>query len=149
MNIKSLNFKASQGSFILSRLVSSFANSPDSKIVTGLTLANDGVLSTSIICRLRREHFFGVFTDLKLLMFICLYAYITQDIYKFYAYTLLWLCELTKPSKRRTTIVVDDELWKRFLTYVVKKHGVAKKASVEVEAAIREYLNGHKDQQKS
>jgi hypothetical protein len=61
-------------------------------------------------------------------------------LYKFYAHTPIWLCEL---PKRRTTIVIDDELWKRFLTYVVKKHGAAKKASIEVEAAVREYLNKH------
>lgn len=46
-------------------------------------------------------------------------------------------------TKRRTTIIVTDELWKRFLTYVVKKHGAAKKASVEVEIAIEEYLKRH------
>ncbi|MGA2308219.1 MAG: hypothetical protein ABSG57_01560 [Candidatus Bathyarchaeia archaeon] len=45
--------------------------------------------------------------------------------------------------KRRTTILVDDELWKRFLTYVVRKHGAAKKASIEVEAAVQEYLDRH------
>ena len=48
--------------------------------------------------------------------------------------------------KRRTTIIVDDQLWKRFLTYVVKKHGVAKKASIEVQAAISEYLDRHEKQ---
>ena len=46
-------------------------------------------------------------------------------------------------GKRRTTILVDDLLWKRFLSYVVKKHGSAKKASVEVENAVREYLDLH------
>lgn len=64
-------------------------------------------------------------------------------LYKFYAYTLVWLYEM---SKRRTTIIVDDQLWKRFLTYVVKKHGAAKKASVEVEIAIKEYLDRHEKQ---
>jgi len=46
-------------------------------------------------------------------------------------------------GKRRTTILVDDDLWKRFLTYVVKKHGIAKKASIEIENAVKEYLNRH------
>jgi len=46
-------------------------------------------------------------------------------------------------GKRRTTILVDDLLWKRFLSYVVKKHGTAKKASVEVENAVKEYLDRH------
>jgi hypothetical protein len=46
-------------------------------------------------------------------------------------------------GKRRTTILVDDLLWKRFLSYIVKKHGSAKKASVEVENAVMEYLDRH------
>jgi hypothetical protein len=53
----------------------------------------------------------------------------------------MWLYAM--PSRRRTTIIVDDELWKRFLSYVVRKHGAAKKTSVEVEAAIKEYLDHH------
>jgi len=60
--------------------------------------------------------------------------------YKLYAYIFVWLYEM---SRRRTTIIVDDRLWKRFLSYVVKKHGAAKKASVEVEIAIKEYLDRH------
>jgi len=47
------------------------------------------------------------------------------------------------PKTRRTTIIVDDQLWKRFLSYAVKKYGTAKKVSVEVEAAVKEYLDRH------
>jgi hypothetical protein len=64
--------------------------------------------------------------------------------YKLYAHMSVWLCEMPKRGTRRTTIIVDDDLWKSFLSYVVKKHGVAKKASVEVELAIKEYLERHK-----
>jgi hypothetical protein len=55
----------------------------------------------------------------------------------------MWLYAMVKHGhdKRRTTILVDDLLWKRFLSYVVKKHGTAKKASFEVEAAVKEYLD--------
>lgn len=70
-------------------------------------------------------------------MLIRLYAYIAKT-YKLYDYKPMWLYAMTK---RRTTILVDDDMWKRFLSYVVKKHGTAKKASVEVENAVREYLN--------
>ena len=57
----------------------------------------------------------------------------------------MWLYVMAQHdhAKRRTTILVDDLLWKRFLSYVVKKHGSAKKASVEVEAAVKEYLDRH------
>lgn len=66
--------------------------------------------------------------------------------YKVYAHTLMWLCDLPKRNPDdtvRTTIIVDKKLWKRFLTYIVKEYGTAKKASVEAEAAIREYLDKH------
>jgi predicted transcriptional regulator len=66
-------------------------------------------------------------------------------IYKLYAYTLVWLYEM---PKRRTTIVVDDQVWKRLLSYVVKKHGTAKKASFEVEKAVKEYLDRQEKQLK-
>jgi len=46
-------------------------------------------------------------------------------------------------GKRRTTILIDDQLWKRFLSFVVEKHGAAKKVSVEMEVAIKEYLERH------
>ena len=57
----------------------------------------------------------------------------------------MWLYAMTKQdhAKRRTTILVDDLLWKRFLSYTVRKHGSAKKASVEVENAVKEYLDRH------
>jgi len=46
-------------------------------------------------------------------------------------------------AKHKTTIVVDEKLWKSFLSFVVKKHGTTRKTSVEIESAIREYLNQH------
>ena len=45
--------------------------------------------------------------------------------------------------KQKTTIVVEKKLWKDFLSFVVKKHGTTRKTSVEIESAIREYLNHH------
>jgi len=45
--------------------------------------------------------------------------------------------------KHKTTILVDEKLWKSFLSYIIKKYGTTKKTSIEVEAALREYLNHH------
>jgi len=45
--------------------------------------------------------------------------------------------------KHKTTILVEEKLWKSFLSFIVKRHGTTKKTSAEVEAAIREYLNHH------
>ena len=40
----------------------------------------------------------------------------------------------------RLTLTIDDGLWKRFLEHVVRKYGSSSKARIEVEIAIREYL---------
>jgi hypothetical protein len=48
---------------------------------------------------------------------------------------------MVKAGHRRITIEVDDELWKRFLYQVIKEHGVVKQAGVEVQKAIKEYLD--------
>ena len=68
--------------------------------------------------------------------------------YKPYAYTLVWLYAMVAERKRepettRTTLVIETKLWKNFLSYVVQKHGTARKISIEAEAAIREYLERH------
>ena len=42
--------------------------------------------------------------------------------------------------ERKTTILVDEDLWKDFVTFVLKKHGTSKKTSKEIENAMREYL---------
>jgi len=46
-------------------------------------------------------------------------------------------------QKHKTTILVEEKLWKSFLSFIVKKHGTTKKTSAEIEAAIKEYLNHH------
>jgi len=43
-------------------------------------------------------------------------------------------------GKKKTTILIDKELWIAFVTYVTKKHGTSKKTSEEIENAMREYL---------
>jgi len=45
--------------------------------------------------------------------------------------------------KHKTTILVDEKLWKSFLSFIIKKHGTTKRTSIEIELAIREYLNRH------
>jgi len=42
--------------------------------------------------------------------------------------------------KKKTTILVDEDLWKEFVTFVLKKHGTSKRTSEEIENAMREYL---------
>jgi len=45
--------------------------------------------------------------------------------------------------KHKTTILVEEKLWKSFLSFIIKKHGTTKRTSIEIESAIREYLNSH------
>lgn len=47
-------------------------------------------------------------------------------------------------SKRKTTILVDEDLWIDFVTFVMKKHGTSKKTSEEIENAMRDYLKKSK-----
>jgi len=46
--------------------------------------------------------------------------------------------------KHKTTILVEEKLWKSFLSFIVKKHGTTKKTSAEIEKALKEYLSNHK-----
>jgi len=52
---------------------------------------------------------------------------------------------MPKPKRQcsKRTLSIEDELWKRFLTYVVKKHGEDRHTSEEVEQALKEYLDKH------
>lgn len=43
-------------------------------------------------------------------------------------------------AKKKTTILVDEELWIDFVTFVTRKHSTSKKTSEEIENAMREYL---------
>jgi hypothetical protein len=54
--------------------------------------------------------------------------------------------ELTLMPKHKTTMQIDDKLWKKFLGQVIKKHGTTKKQSAELEIAISEYLERHKEE---
>jgi hypothetical protein len=54
----------------------------------------------------------------------------------------MWLYEMPKAKDTtRTTLVINTKLWKQFLSFVVQKHGTARRISVEVEEAIKEYLD--------
>jgi len=45
-----------------------------------------------------------------------------------------------KLPKHKTTILIDEKVWRNLLSYTVKKYGTAKKTSAEIEEAINEYL---------
>jgi metal-responsive CopG/Arc/MetJ family transcriptional regulator len=43
-------------------------------------------------------------------------------------------------AKRKTSISVDEELWKEWTIFVIKKTGSARKLSEEIENALRDYM---------
>lgn len=52
---------------------------------------------------------------------------------------VIWRCG-NKMAKKKTTVLIDENLWIDFVTFVMKKHRTAKKTSEEIENAMREYL---------
>jgi len=42
--------------------------------------------------------------------------------------------------KKKTSVVIDESLWKKFVGYTVRKYGTTKKISQEIEKALEEYL---------
>jgi hypothetical protein len=49
-------------------------------------------------------------------------------------------------SKRKTSIAVDDNLWREWTKFVVDKTGSARKVSEELENAIKDYMKKHREE---
>jgi len=47
---------------------------------------------------------------------------------------------LREMPKRKTSIVIDEDLWKKWILFVIDKTGSARKLSEELENAIKEYM---------
>ncbi len=76
-----------------------------------------------------------------MLIFLYDYMFILSRLIRFMFLHLYGYMQMVKPGYRRITIEVKEELWKRFLVHVIKEHGVVKQAGVEVEKALKEYLD--------
>ena len=46
--------------------------------------------------------------------------------------------------KLKTSIAVDENLWKEWSIFVINKTGKGRKGSNEIESALREYMENHK-----
>jgi metal-responsive CopG/Arc/MetJ family transcriptional regulator len=51
-------------------------------------------------------------------------------------------------SRRKTSVSVDDELWREWLSFVVKETGSTRKTSEFIENAIKEYMLKRKEGKK-
>jgi hypothetical protein len=45
--------------------------------------------------------------------------------------------------QRKTSFIVDEELWKKWILFVVERCGSARKLSQELEVAMKEYMKNH------
>jgi len=52
---------------------------------------------------------------------------------------------VNKTVKRKTSITIDEDLWKEWTMFVVNKTGSARKLSDEVECALKDYMNKKKE----
>ncbi|MEM5868170.1 MAG: hypothetical protein QXG39_09675 [Candidatus Aenigmatarchaeota archaeon] len=48
--------------------------------------------------------------------------------------------------RKKTSIIIDENLWTEWLLFVTKKYGTSRKASEELEQALREYMERHKSE---
>lgn len=48
-------------------------------------------------------------------------------------------------AKKKTSIMVDEDLWTKWIQFVVGKTGSARKTSEEVEHAIADYMERNKN----
>jgi metal-responsive CopG/Arc/MetJ family transcriptional regulator len=49
--------------------------------------------------------------------------------------------------KTKTSITIDEDLWKEWQIFVIEKTGKARKVSDETESALREYMKNHKNKE--
>jgi hypothetical protein len=51
--------------------------------------------------------------------------------------------EIGRTGKQKTSFIVDHELWKKWILFVVNRKGSARKLSEELEEALKEYMRNH------
>lgn len=73
-----------------------------------------------------------------------LYRYTAKHIYLKFCNSY----EGIQMPKRKTSISVDDKLWREWINFVVNKTGSARKISEETENAIQEYMQKYKEANK-
>lgn len=59
--------------------------------------------------------------------------------------TSLIVIEMTK---RKTSLNIEDETWREWLSFVIKKTGSSRKVSEETANALKEYMKKHTESSK-
>jgi hypothetical protein len=52
--------------------------------------------------------------------------------------------EISHTGKQKTSFIVEQQLWKKWILFVVNKRGSARKLSEELEEALKEYMRNHR-----
>jgi hypothetical protein len=47
--------------------------------------------------------------------------------------------------KKKTSLAIDDQVWTKWLTFVIQKTGSSRKVSEETVNALEEYMKNHGD----
>jgi hypothetical protein len=50
---------------------------------------------------------------------------------------------MSEMGKRKTSLNIDDELWQKWLVFVVQKTGTSRNTSSETAKALEEYMQNH------
>jgi hypothetical protein len=50
---------------------------------------------------------------------------------------------LGNTGRQKTSVMVNQELWKKWILFVVNRRGSARKLSQELEGAMKEYMKNH------
>jgi len=48
-------------------------------------------------------------------------------------------------TKRKTSLNIDEETWKKWLTFVIQKTGTSRNTSNETVKALEEYMQNHSE----
>jgi hypothetical protein len=53
---------------------------------------------------------------------------------------------MTDMPKKKTSVNIDEDTWKRWLLFVIQKHGTSRRVSEETARALKEYMKEHGDE---
>lgn len=52
-------------------------------------------------------------------------------------------------ARIKTSVTIDEDLWKEWQIFVIGKTGKGRKGSEEIEAALRQYMQNNKNKEKT
>ncbi len=53
------------------------------------------------------------------------------------------MSRLQELARKKTSLTLDEETWKKFQTYALEKHSNTRNANTELEKAMDEYMKNH------